>query len=136
MSRNLSYLPPSSQQTQNVFIIFIQCWTNVEDVGPTLYKCYKNVFCLLGQWNRFFFLIINHSKQETFTECWPTICDAGSTLKRHQINVSPLLGDFFHCAHILVQVTIDRRLGLVEMAISPIRSLRYIVSCTRIRAEI
>ena len=23
---------------------FIQCWTSVEDVGPTLYKCYANVF--------------------------------------------------------------------------------------------
>ena len=32
-----------SQQTQNVFITFVQCWINVEDVGPTLYKCYKNV---------------------------------------------------------------------------------------------
>ena len=27
---------------------FVQCWTNVEDVGPTLYKCYMNVLCLLG----------------------------------------------------------------------------------------
>ena len=27
---------------------FIQCWTNVEDVGPTLYKCYTIVLCLLG----------------------------------------------------------------------------------------
>ena len=27
---------------------FMQCWTNVEDVGPTLYKCYTNVLCLLG----------------------------------------------------------------------------------------
>ena len=33
---------------QNICITFIQCWTNVEDVGPTLYKCYTNVFCLLG----------------------------------------------------------------------------------------
>ena len=32
----------------NFFITFIQCWTNVEDVGPTLYKCYKNVLCSLG----------------------------------------------------------------------------------------
>ena len=23
-------------------------WTNVEDVGPTLYKCYTNVLCFLG----------------------------------------------------------------------------------------
>ena len=22
---------------------FVQCWNNVEDVGPTLYKCYTNV---------------------------------------------------------------------------------------------
>ena len=38
----------STQQTQNICIIFIQCWTNVEDVGPTLYKCYTNVLCLAG----------------------------------------------------------------------------------------
>ena len=35
--------------TQNISITFIQCWTNVEDVGPTLYKCYtNNALCLLG----------------------------------------------------------------------------------------
>ena len=27
-----------------------QCWTNVEDGGPTLYKCNKNVLCLLGKY--------------------------------------------------------------------------------------
>ena len=37
-----------SQQTCSLCITFIQCWTNVEDVGPTLYKCYTNVLCLLG----------------------------------------------------------------------------------------
>ena len=37
-----------SQQTQNICITFVQCWTNVENVGPTLYKCYTNVLCLLG----------------------------------------------------------------------------------------
>ena len=36
-------------KTQNICITFIQCWTNVEDVGPTLYKCYTNVLCLLGR---------------------------------------------------------------------------------------
>ena len=35
-------------KTQNICITFVQCWTNVEDVGPTLYKCYVNVLCLLG----------------------------------------------------------------------------------------
>ena len=24
-------------------IIFVQCWTNVQDVGPTLYKCYTSL---------------------------------------------------------------------------------------------
>ena len=37
-----------SQQTQNIGITFVQCRTNVEDVGPTLYKCYRNVLCSLG----------------------------------------------------------------------------------------
>ena len=38
----------TTQQTQNICITFIQCWTNDEDVGPTLYKCYTDVLCLLG----------------------------------------------------------------------------------------
>ena len=29
------------------FIAFVQPWPNVFDVGPTLYKCYKNVFRLI-----------------------------------------------------------------------------------------
>ena len=33
----------TTQQTKNISIAFIQRWTNVEDVGPTLYKCYTNV---------------------------------------------------------------------------------------------
>ena len=39
---------PVSQQTQNICITFVQCWTNVEDVGPTLYKCYTDVLCSQG----------------------------------------------------------------------------------------
>ena len=38
----------TTQLTQNICITIIQFWTNVEDVGPTLYKCYTNVLCLLG----------------------------------------------------------------------------------------
>ena len=34
--------------SQTICVTFIQCWTNVEDVVPTLYKCYTNVLCLLG----------------------------------------------------------------------------------------
>ena len=41
-----------SQQTQNICITFVQCWTNVEDVGTTLYKCCANVLCLLGYTQR------------------------------------------------------------------------------------
>ena len=33
-----------------IYIPFVHCWTNVEDVGPTLYKRYTNVLCLLGWW--------------------------------------------------------------------------------------
>ena len=39
VSRIYTLIPVSTKR----FIIFIQCWTNVEDVGPTLYKCYTNV---------------------------------------------------------------------------------------------
>ena len=38
----------ATQQTQNICITFVQRRPNVSDVGPTLYKCYANVLCLLG----------------------------------------------------------------------------------------
>ena len=38
----------TSQQTQNMCITFIRCRPKVFAVGPTLYKCYRNVLCLLG----------------------------------------------------------------------------------------
>ena len=37
-----------TQQIQNICITFVQRWTNVFDVGLTLYKYYTNVLCLLG----------------------------------------------------------------------------------------
>ena len=36
-----------TQRTQNICITFVQRWPNVFDVGPTLYKCYTNILCLL-----------------------------------------------------------------------------------------
>ena len=44
--------PLQSQLAHNICITFIQRWTNVFDVGPTLYKCYTNVSCLLGSYYR------------------------------------------------------------------------------------
>ena len=40
----------TSQERQNICrpVTFLQCWTNIEDVVPTLYKCHTNVLCLLG----------------------------------------------------------------------------------------
>ena len=38
----------SSQQTQNIFITFVQRRPNVFDVGPTLYNCDTNVLCSQG----------------------------------------------------------------------------------------
>ena len=37
----------ATQQTQNICITFVQCWTNVEDIGTTLFKCYTSDLCLL-----------------------------------------------------------------------------------------
>ena len=39
------HLLPSEHK---ICITFVQCWTNVEDVGPTLYKCNTHVSCLQG----------------------------------------------------------------------------------------
>ena len=38
----------TNQWTQNIYITFIQCCPNVEDVGPTLCKFYTHVLCLLA----------------------------------------------------------------------------------------
>ena len=38
--------------SRHICITFIQCWPNVEDVGPTLYKCYTNVLCSLGYYQQ------------------------------------------------------------------------------------
>ena len=35
-------------QTRNVHPVLVQCWTNVEDDGPTLYQHWVNVSCLMG----------------------------------------------------------------------------------------
>ena len=48
VSHILIDLGNTSQQTQNICITFIQCWPNIEDVGPALFKCYTNMLCLLG----------------------------------------------------------------------------------------
>ena len=39
--------PQTTQQTQNICITVIQHRPNVFDVGPTFYKCYANILCLL-----------------------------------------------------------------------------------------
>ena len=44
MSRNNMFVDTTpqtpTQQTQNICITFVQCRSNVEDVQPTLHKCY------------------------------------------------------------------------------------------------
>ena len=36
----------------DICITFVQCWINVEDVAPTLYKCYTTILWSLG-WEHF-----------------------------------------------------------------------------------
>ena len=58
-----------SQQTQNIFITFIQRRPNVFDVGPTLYKCYTYVLCIVGSHqNKSLTTLINFTRKMTSTE--------------------------------------------------------------------
>ena len=50
------------QQTHSICITFVQRRPNVFDVGPTLYKCYTNVLCLLGCQT------IKHDRDNVFAE--------------------------------------------------------------------
>ena len=58
---------------------FMQCWTNVEDVGPALYKCYTNVLCLLGR-RTFSQTLYIYSM---LVQCWDSVADVGLALKQH-----------------------------------------------------
>ena len=62
---------------------FVQCWTNVEDVGPTLYKCYTNVLCLLGR--RTFSQTLYICAM--LVQCWASVADVGLTLKQRWVSV-------------------------------------------------
>ena len=42
------FIKMTTQWPKNICITFIQHRPNVFDVGPTLYKCYTDVLCLLG----------------------------------------------------------------------------------------
>ena len=45
---NLWSLYPSSQQTQDIVPMLVQCWFTVYDAGPTLNQQWDSVSCLLG----------------------------------------------------------------------------------------
>ena len=47
MHNHFFYITRHTQQTKKC-ITFVQRRLNVFDAGPTLYKCYTNVLCLLG----------------------------------------------------------------------------------------
>ena len=42
----LTFWARLTKSAQNIFTTFVECWTNVEDVEPTLYTCNVNVLCL------------------------------------------------------------------------------------------
>ena len=62
---------------------FVQCWPNVEDVGPTLYKCYTNVLCLLGR--RTFSQTLYICAM--LVQCWASVADVGLTLKQRWVGI-------------------------------------------------
>ena len=62
---------------------FVQCWTNFKDVGPTLYKCYTNVLCLLGR--RTFSQTLYICAM--LVQCWASVADVGLTLKQRWVSV-------------------------------------------------
>ena len=57
-----------AHRIQNICMTFVQCWTNVEDVGPTLYKCYTNVLGLLGVC--IYSRRLSAAEQDATLPCW------------------------------------------------------------------
>ena len=62
----------------NICRTFVQCWNNVEDVGPTLYKCSTKVLCLLGADPRDF--------DPMLVQCYAGVVEGGLTLNLHWVN--------------------------------------------------
>ena len=60
---------------------FMQCWTSVEDVGPTLHKCHTNVLRLLGRrtFSQTLYIYL------MLVQFWASVADVGLTLKQHWI---------------------------------------------------
>ena len=68
------------QQAQIICIIFVQCWTNVEDVGPTLYKWSTNVLCSDPAHTRYLLNAVSMLGQRE------------PTLRQHWVNAACFLG--------------------------------------------
>ena len=69
------------QQTQNICMTFLQCWVNVKDVEPTLYKCYTNVWCLLGCYE------CRHYSQKKRVACFSQYSTPSSAPVLHPLDV-------------------------------------------------
>ena len=50
-------------------LTFVQWWATLEDVGPTLYKCYTNVVCLLGTCLDFLKYTLGHKMSLRTKKC-------------------------------------------------------------------
>ena len=50
-------------------LTFVQWWATLEDVGPTLYKCYTNVVCLLGTCLDFLKYTLGHKMNLRTKKC-------------------------------------------------------------------
>ena len=68
-------------------ITFVWSWTNVEDVGPALYRCYTIVLCLL----QLHFFISNRSN---VSKTASIVKYAGPALNKHCVNVPCCLGNY------------------------------------------
>ena len=57
VNSGLKGLKGQPRSTKYVYA-FIQCWTNAVDVdvGPALYKWYRNILCVLGRGVIFYFV--------------------------------------------------------------------------------
>ena len=61
---------------------FVQCWTNVEDVGPTLYKIYTNVVCLLRYRLKMNLMVSQQTLDVDIIlfQCWASVADIHTRL--------------------------------------------------------
>ena len=101
-----------------MYLSSVQCWTNVEDVLPTLCKYHTNALCLLGSHHNVGIMLSQQTRyvDTMLAQCWTDVVDGGPILGQYWVNVSCLLRGIYRIAaqHLSDKVSLCPVHGLIS----------------------